>query len=148
MMTSLSSFPDIRSLLIYINLNAFTISITAPDQLKFEQFHLNYYLITHQSILIIQSNFQIDGNLYKSVDQYYQSQKVKELTGIESKKFLDNSTKNYSGLARELLKQNGVWIFPSNLIHLQIISLFVINLLTYRFRVNKLISGEPPAVFL
>lgn len=54
------------------------------------------------------SNFQIDGNLYKSVDQYYQSQKVKELTGIESKKFLDNLTKNYSGLARELLKQNGI----------------------------------------
>jgi len=54
------------------------------------------------------SNFQVDGVLFKSVDQYYQMNKVKDLTGIESAKFTDGSTKNYSALVKELLKQNDV----------------------------------------
>lgn len=48
---------------------------------------------------------------YKSVDQYYQIRKVKDLLGIESEKFTDGSANNYSSLARDLLKQSSVSLF-------------------------------------
>lgn len=53
-------------------------------------------------------DFIIDGETYKSIDQYYQQQKVKDLTGISSGKFTDGSTRDYSSLARELLRQASI----------------------------------------
>jgi len=57
---------------------------------------------------MFKSNFMVDGKLFKSVDQYYQMNKVIELAGVESAKFTDGSTGNYSNLAKELLRQNGI----------------------------------------
>lgn len=61
----------------------------------------------YQSIFTLQHRFDfiIDGTTFKSVDQYYQLQKVKDLTGITSAKFTDGSTRDYSSLARDLLRQ-------------------------------------------
>lgn len=52
--------------------------------------------------------------LYKSVDQYYQIRKIKDLLGIESEKFTDGSASNYSLLARDLLKQSSVRLLLLN----------------------------------
>lgn len=61
----------------------------------------------YQSIFTLQHRFDfiIDGETFKSIDQYYQLQKVKDLTGIVSAKFTDGSTRDYSSLARDLLRQ-------------------------------------------
>jgi hypothetical protein len=50
----------------------------------------------------------VDGETYKSIDQYYQWQKVKDLTGLLSAKFTDGSTRDYSSLARDLIRQASV----------------------------------------
>jgi predicted NAD-dependent protein-ADP-ribosyltransferase YbiA (DUF1768 family) len=50
----------------------------------------------------------IDGEVYKSFDHYYQKMKVKDLMGVESEKFTDASTKNFSSLAKEILKSANI----------------------------------------
>lgn len=57
----------------------------------------------------MQNDFIVDGVTYKSVDQYYQIRKIKDLLGNEHhEKFKDSSVTNYSSLARNLLKLNSV----------------------------------------
>uniref|UniRef100_A0A915DRC7 NADAR domain-containing protein n=1 Tax=Ditylenchus dipsaci TaxID=166011 RepID=A0A915DRC7_9BILA len=60
------------------------------------------------SNLLCVAAFTVDGVEYKSVDQYYQKCKVKELLGLESEQFVDGSTNNFSALSRDLLRQSGV----------------------------------------
>lgn len=80
-------------------------SITIPLSAKnITCFHGYVHVFTLQH----KADFTVDGNTYKSVDQFYQMRKVQDLLGIESAKFTDNSTKDYSGLARTLLREGGV----------------------------------------
>ncbi|KAH7723167.1 Protein F40F8.11 b [Aphelenchoides avenae] len=74
------------------------------DPNKLECFH------GYQSVFTLQhsSKITIDNEVYKSVDHYYQKMKVKDLLGIESEKFSDDSTKNFSSLAKEILKSANV----------------------------------------
>ena len=49
--------------------------------------------------------------MYKSVDHYYQKMKVFDLTKDATNRFDDPKIKNYSGVAREILREKGVSVF-------------------------------------
>ncbi|KAL3108476.1 hypothetical protein niasHT_015398 [Heterodera trifolii] len=85
-----------------------------PDSTEHKEFALSsngvFNFHGYQSLFTLQHRFDfiVDGVTYKSVDQFYQMNKVKDLTGLESAKFTDGSTRNYSALAKELLRQANV----------------------------------------
>uniref|UniRef100_A0A183CH86 ATP synthase F1 subunit epsilon n=1 Tax=Globodera pallida TaxID=36090 RepID=A0A183CH86_GLOPA len=85
-----------------------------PDSMEHRDFSVSpdavFNFHGYQSLFTLQHRFDfiVDGISYKSVDQFYQMHKVKDLTGLESAKFTDGSTRNYSALAKELLRQANV----------------------------------------
>uniref|UniRef100_A0A914GZZ5 NADAR domain-containing protein n=1 Tax=Globodera rostochiensis TaxID=31243 RepID=A0A914GZZ5_GLORO len=85
-----------------------------PDSMEHRDFPVSpdavFNFHGYQSLFTLQHRFDfiVDGVSYKSVDQFYQMHKVKDLTGLESAKFTDGSTRNYSALAKELLRQANV----------------------------------------
>ncbi|KAI1712475.1 hypothetical protein DdX_09561 [Ditylenchus destructor] len=78
-----------------------TVALTPKNITCFHGFS-NVFSLQHKG------EFTVDGKTYKSVDQYYQMRKVQDLLGIESEKFTDGSTKDYSGLAKNLLREGSV----------------------------------------
>ncbi|KAL3108528.1 hypothetical protein niasHT_015450 [Heterodera trifolii] len=85
-----------------------------PDSIEHKEFALSsngvFNFHGYQSLFTLQHRFDfiVNGVTYKSVDQFYQMNKVKDLTGLESAKFTDGSTRNYSALAKELLRQANI----------------------------------------
>jgi predicted NAD-dependent protein-ADP-ribosyltransferase YbiA (DUF1768 family) len=71
---------------------------------NFEFFHGYNNMFTLQ----FWTDISIDDLVYKSVDHYYQKMKVFDLTGVASEKFDDPKIKNYSGVAREILRENNI----------------------------------------
>uniref|UniRef100_A0AC34F425 Uncharacterized protein n=1 Tax=Panagrolaimus sp. ES5 TaxID=591445 RepID=A0AC34F425_9BILA len=71
---------------------------------NFEFFHGYNNMFTLQ----FWTDISIDDIVYKSVDHYYQKMKVFDLTGSASEKFDDPKVKNYSGVAREVLRENNI----------------------------------------
>uniref|UniRef100_A0A914YQ98 NADAR domain-containing protein n=1 Tax=Panagrolaimus superbus TaxID=310955 RepID=A0A914YQ98_9BILA len=71
---------------------------------NFEFFHGYNNMFTLQ----FWTDISIDDIVYKSVDHYYQKMKVFDLTGSATEKFDDPKIKNYSGVAREVLKENNI----------------------------------------
>jgi predicted NAD-dependent protein-ADP-ribosyltransferase YbiA (DUF1768 family) len=71
---------------------------------NFEFFHGYNNMFTLQ----YWTDISIDDIVYKSVDHYYQKMKVFDLTGIASEKFDYPKCKNYSGVAKEVLREHNI----------------------------------------